>query len=110
MRDDTPAVYLLAGPAGPAKAAYVRALIDHGVAEVVAGSPAQTAASLVDHVRAGRDSFLDHDTGAVEERDRYKALVEEHGGEWCLINFTVDHAPLTDLLGRRVVTATPTDE
>jgi len=24
-------------------------------------------------------------------REEYKRLVEEHGGQWCLINFSVDH-------------------
>jgi hypothetical protein len=26
--------------------------------------------------------------------DEYKRLVEEQGAQWCLINFTVDHAGL----------------
>ncbi len=88
-------MYLLAGPAGPAKAAYARVLIDHGVVEVC---PA-TAATLVEHVQAGRDAFLDHDLFPADESDRYRALVEEHGGQWCLINFGVDHSPLAARLG-----------
>jgi hypothetical protein len=97
MRDDTPCVYLLTGPAGPAKAAYARALADQGVVAVEAGTADETAASLTDHVRAGRDAYIDH---VIEpsDRDRYKGLVEELGGEWCLINFTVDHGPLADRL------------
>jgi hypothetical protein len=91
MRDDTPAVYLLAGPAGPAKAAYARALIDNGVIEV---RPATASHTLVDHLQTGRDAFLDHEGVSVEDRDRYRALVEEHGGQWCMIHFSVDHAPL----------------
>jgi hypothetical protein len=94
MRDDIPAVYLLAGPAGPAKAAYADTLIDHGVIEVRPGE----LSTLIDHVRAGRDAFLDQDLVPTEDRDRYKTLVEDHGGEWCLINFTVDHTPLVDRL------------
>jgi hypothetical protein len=96
MRDDTPAVYLLAGPAGPAKAAYARALADQGVVEVPPGSPGQV---LVEHLQTGRDAFLDHDRVPAEDRERFKALVEEHGGEWCLITFTVDHTPLASRLG-----------
>jgi hypothetical protein len=107
MRDDTPSVYLLAGPAGPAKSAYAQVLIEHGVAEVAVGSPGLTADgrigeaahTLVEHVRTGRDAFLDHELVPVDERDRYKALVEEHGGQWCLINFTVDHSPLATRFG-----------
>jgi hypothetical protein len=96
MRTDIPAVYLLAGPVGPAKAAYAQALIDHGVVEVPALSPAET---LVECLQTGRDTFLDQEGVPAEEKDRYKALVEAHGGQWCLINFTVDHALLATGLG-----------
>lgn len=95
MRDDTPAVYLLAGPAGPAKAAYARALLDHGVLEVPPGSPSQL---LVDYMQTGRDAFLDQEQVPAEDRERYKALVEQHGGQWCQITFTVDHNPLVSRL------------
>ena len=100
MRDDTPAVYLLAGPAGPAQTAYARALLDHGVVEVPSAEPPeQIASALVAHVQTGRDVFLDHDRVPAEDQDRYKSLVEEHGGQWCLINFTRDHASLGRRLG-----------
>ena len=95
MRDDTPAVYLLAGPATAAKAAYARALADHGVLEVPPGSPNQL---LVDYLQTGRDAFVDQERVPAEDRDRYKALVEQHGGQWCQITFTVDH----DLLATRI--------
>ena len=98
MRDHSPAVYLLAGPSVPAKAAYARVLSDHGVVEVRPETAAQTAATLVEHVQTGRDAFLDHDLFPEDERDRYRALVEEHGGQWCLINFGVDHSPLATRL------------
>ena len=94
-----PSVYLLAGPSGPAKSAYTQVLAEHGVAEVPVGSPVQTVSALVTHVQTGRDAFLDHDLVPAEELDRYKALVEEHGGQWCLINFTVDHSPLATRFG-----------
>jgi len=97
MRDDTPSVYLLTGSAGPAKAAYARALADNGVIAVEPGTAKATAADLAAHVQAGRDAFIDHEIDTAE-RDRFKALVEELGGEWCLINFTVDHGPLADRL------------
>jgi hypothetical protein len=96
MREDTPAVYLLAGPAKPAKDAYVQTLLKHGVVEVPPGSPDQV---LVEHIQTGRDAFLDHDQLPAEDRDRFKALVEEHGGQWCLIRFAVDHTPLAARLG-----------
>jgi hypothetical protein len=99
MRDESPAVYLLAGPAGPAKAAYARVLTDHGVLEVRPETPAETVATLVGHVQAGRDAFLDQDLVPIEDRDRYKALVEEHGGQWCLITFAVDHTALAARFG-----------
>jgi hypothetical protein len=105
MRDDTPAVYLLAGPAGSAKAAYARTLTDHGVVEVPAGSPSQVASTLIAHMQAGRDAFLDDEHVPSEEWDAYKALVEEHGGQWCLITFTVDHAPLATWLNPASATA-----
>jgi hypothetical protein len=72
-------------------------LIDCGVIEVPPGSPGQT---LVDHIQTGRDAFLDHENVSVEDRDRYQALVEEHGGQWCRIHFTVDHSLLGKQLGR----------
>jgi hypothetical protein len=97
MRDDTPSVYLLTGPTGPAKAAYARALAYNGVVAVEPGTAEATAAELAAHVQAGRDAFIDHEIEAAE-RDRFKALIEEHGGEWCLINFTVDHGPLAGRL------------
>jgi NADP-dependent 3-hydroxy acid dehydrogenase YdfG len=97
MRDDTPSVYVLTGPAGRAKAAYAHALAEHGVIAVAAGTPEETSNILAAHVEAGRDAFIDHDVDAAT-RDRYKALVEELGGEWCSINFTVDHGPLADRL------------
>jgi hypothetical protein len=94
MRDDTPSVYLLAGPASPAKAAYAKVLADHGVAEVPAAADDGLAELLLAHLDNGRDAFIDHDLADTGERDRCKALVEEHGGQWCLINFSVDHTAL----------------
>lgn len=98
MRDDTPSVYLLAGPSGPVKAAYAQALIEQGLRSVPLGSATQTAATLIEHLRSGRDAFLDHDFAEAADRDQCKALVEEHGGQWCLINFTIDHGPLARIL------------
>jgi hypothetical protein len=96
MRDDTPAVYLLAGPPSPAKAAYAQALVDHGVLEVPPGSPQQL---LIDYLETGRDAFLDQESLPAEDREQYKALVERHGGQWCQITFTVDHNLLATRLG-----------
>jgi hypothetical protein len=95
MRDDTPSVYLLAGPASPAKAAYAKTLAELGVAEVPAGADDATVVDLLlTHLRSGRDAFVDEDLSDPGARERRKALVEEHGGQWCLINFTVDHTSL----------------
>jgi hypothetical protein len=90
MRDDTPAVYVLAGPAGPGKAAYADALVTRGVVRI------DTPDDVVEHVAAGRDVFLA--TADPAERDRCKALAEGHGAQWCLINFTGDHTPLAGRL------------
>jgi hypothetical protein len=90
MRDDTPTVYVLVGPPGPGKAAYVDALVTRGVAQV------DTPEDVVGPVGAGRDAFLV--TADPDERDRCKTLTETHGGQWCLINFTDDHTPLAGRL------------
>ena len=65
MHDHTPSVYLLAGPDGPAKAAYARKLTEHGFVEVPPGPPADLATAVVEHLRAGHDVFLDHDSPAA---------------------------------------------
>ncbi len=104
MRDDTPTVYLLAGAPGSGKTTYARALEQQGVVRLATENETldQVNDRLVAHVEAGRDVVLDHGLGDREERDFYKKLVEEHGGQWCLINLTVDHTELIRRLEERV--------
>ena len=95
MRDDTPTVYLLAGPAGPGKTAYARALEAHGVVRLPnAAALPETGRLLVEHSAAGRDVLLEHTLAQAGEREDLQRLVEEHGAQWCLVNFGVDHADL----------------
>lgn len=122
MREDTPTVYLLAGLPGSGKTTYAKALASEGVVRLAVDEVVQERhgtvgvdyqasqreellrpileeinEQLVAHVEAGRDVVLDHGLGEPEVRDAYKRLVEEHGGQWCVIHFTVDH---TDLIRR----------
>jgi predicted kinase len=127
MRDDTPTVYLLAGLPGSGKTTYAKALQSEGVVRLavdeeilarhgaagvdyhadehhshLAGVLEDLNQQLIDHVEAGRDVVLDHGLGQRDERDFYKRLVEEHGGQWCLIHFTVDHTELIRRLEKRI--------
>lgn len=101
MRDDTPTVYLLAGPSGAGKAAYVQALADQGVVRLVAEDTLNedAVAELVRHVESGRDVMVEYGEAPTDERDRCKRLAESHGAQWCAVNFTIDH----DHLAARLV-------
>ena len=87
MRETTPTVYLLAGGAGAGRTAYAQALEAQGAVRVGAGEHSE----LADHVAAGRDVVLDHGLDEPGVREEYKRLVEDNGGQWCLINLSVDH-------------------
>lgn len=110
MRDDTPTVYLLAGLPGSGKT-YAKALESEGVVRLTvpaaasdedpAGGLDEINRQLVEHLRAGRDVVIDHGMVQPEQRQFYQELVEEHGGQWCLIHFTVDHSDLIRRLDER---------
>ena len=93
MREDTPTVYLLAGPPGPGKIAYIRALEERGVHRLQAESELsdETAATLVEHLESGRDVLLDYAKADQPERDRIQCLAHTAAAESLTINFSIDH-------------------
>ena len=93
MHDNAPTVYLLAGSANIGARTYANLLAARGVVRL---EPADCDA-LADHVDAGRDVVLEAEPA---DRDRYKQLVEEHGGQWCVIHFSDDHLGTVRRLGR----------
>jgi hypothetical protein len=99
MRDDTPTVYLLAGPLEADRTTYAAALADHGVIRLT-GVP-DPRQELVDHVRAGRDVVLEDGLSDREDREAYQRLVEDSGGQWCVIHFSTDHTELLRRLATR---------
>lgn len=54
---------------------------------------------LVELLEAGRSVALDYGLWERSNRDRYKRLIEEHGGRWRLLYFKVE----PELLRRRLV-------
>jgi hypothetical protein len=93
MREDTPTVYLLAGPAGPGKTAYVQALEERGVHRLQAETELseQTAAALVDHLESGRDVLVEYDSAGQPERDRIQRLADAAQAQSLIVHFAVDH-------------------
>jgi len=94
MHDHAPTVYLLAGSAAPS---YAEVLVAQGVDRLdpddgCDGGRDQLGARLVEYIDAGRDVVLGDGLGEPADRDFYKRLVEEHGGEWCVIHISTEHA------------------
>jgi hypothetical protein len=99
MREDTPTVYLLAGPSGPGKTAYIQALEERGVHRLRADTELSqdTAAALVEHLESGRDVLVEYDTAYQPERDRIQRLADSSRAQSVAVNFSIDH----DHLARR---------
>jgi hypothetical protein len=93
MREDTPTVYLLAGPAGPGKTAYIQALEERGVHRLRADTELseETAAALVDHLESGRDVLVEYDSAGQPERDRIQRLADASRAQSLTVHFTIDH-------------------
>jgi len=94
MHDNAPTVYLLAGSASVGARTYANLLAAQGVVRL---GPAEQDA-LADHIDAGRDVVLDEGLAEPANRDHYKRLVEEHGGQWCVIHFSDDHVDAVERL------------
>jgi predicted ATPase len=96
MREDTPTVYLLAGPSGPGKTAYVQALGERGVHRLRAGTqlPEEAAAALVEHLESGRDVLVEYERADQGERERIQRLADGARAQSLTVNFTVDHDQL----------------
>ncbi len=56
---------------------------------------------LVELVEANKSVVLDHGLWQRSTRDRYKALVESHGGRWELLYFKAEPSVLRSRLARR---------
>lgn len=56
---------------------------------------------LKQYIEAGRDVVLDYGFWNKSDRDRYKKLVKDWGGEWRLIYFKVDRSDLLKRLQMR---------
>ncbi len=61
-----------------------------------ASTPSELAASLVAHLRAGRDAYIAHEFPSAADRERCRLLVEDHGGQWMSINFGIDHGSVAN--------------
>lgn len=96
MREVTPVVYLLAGPSGPGKDAYVQALSERGVARLIADTALTTEveAALVEHLESGRDVLVEYESADQSERDRCQRLADRSDARSMVVNFTIDHDTL----------------
>lgn len=121
-----PVVYLLCGLTGSGKTAYakhleaegcVRLSIDelvharHGQYDIdypacdypryYSEAVAELDRRLVELLEANKPVVLDHGLWQRSNRDRYKALVEAHGGRWELLYFRTEPSVLRQRLAHR---------
>jgi len=126
-----PDVYLLCGPAGAGKTTYAENLVamgavklsldesmaeSHGRAgtdypkerypELERAVLAEHRARLIGMVTAGTSVVLDYGFGRRDQRDEYKELITEHGGQWRLLYF---NTPL-DVLRQRLAERNQRDD
>lgn len=121
-----PVVYLLCGLTGSGKTMYARRLEAEGCVRLAIDElvhdrhgrydvdyPAcdysryydeaslELDRRLVELVEANQSVVLDHGLWQRSTRDRYKALVESHGGRWQLLYFKAEPSVLRSRLARR---------
>ena len=121
-----PIVYLLCGLTGSGKTVYARRLeaqgcvrisidelvhVRHGRYDVDYPACAyqryydeavsELDRRLVELVEANQSVVLDHGLWQRSNRDRYKALVESHGGSWELLYFKAEPSVLRSRLAQR---------
>jgi len=121
-----PVVYLLCGLTGSGKTTYARRLeaercvrlsvdeavharhgrydVDYPASEYTRyyeEAVAEIDRRLVELLEAGRSVVFDHGLWQRSNRDRYKALVEAHGGRWELLYFKAEPSLLHGRLAQR---------
>ena len=120
-----PEVYMLCGPAGSGKTTHAEKLVAQGASKLsidesmaqhgkagedypVEEYPAlerevlrKNREALVGAITVGETVVLDYGFGRREERDEYKALIEESGGNWRLLYFATPRDELWQRLRAR---------
>src|ERR1700756_3294288 len=121
-----PDVYMLCGAAGSGKTTYAERLIASGAVKLSlaesmaerfgrAGTDypvqeypecertvlAEHRAQLIGMLSVGRSVVLDYGFGRREQRDEYKELITEHGGQWRLLYFDTPLPVLQQRLAER---------
>ena len=124
-----PVAYLLCGLPGSGKTTYAKNLEKHEVlrlsldeelfkrfgrfAENYQDNEKKTKVSLkellIQKLQAGTSIVLDYGFWKKSERDEYKKLVEDNGGEWRLVYFKVSSPVLHERLVVRNVTDSETN-
>lgn len=118
-------MYMLCGPAGSGKTTYAEDLVAQGMLKLSidedmaqhgkAGEdytfeeyPALERGVLYEHRKklvgslvAGENVVLDYGFGRREERDKYKGLIEDSGGDWRLLYFATPKEVIWERLRER---------